>query len=65
MVKINLSGKQHSIIDEGLCSIINAILAMANMIGDKECHEFAKWVCPSLKGNPMIRSEESQFPNVV
>ena len=36
------------IIDETRRSIVDAILAMGNVKGDKEYHEFAKLVCPSL-----------------
>lgn len=43
-----MSDEIHNIIDETRRSIIDAILAMGNMIGDKQYHEFAKIVCPSL-----------------
>ena len=36
------------IIDETRRSVIDAILALGSMAGDKEYHEFAKIVCPSL-----------------
>lgn len=38
----------HKIIDETRRSTIDAILALGSMAGDKESHEFAKIVCPSL-----------------
>lgn len=38
----------HTIIDETRRSIVDAILAMGCMKGDKQYHEFAKLVCPSL-----------------
>lgn len=38
----------HKIIDETRRSAIDAILALGSMSGDKEYHEFAKLVCPSL-----------------
>lgn len=38
----------HKIIDETRRSTIDAILALGSMAGDKEYHEFAKIVCPSL-----------------
>ena len=37
-----------TIMDETRRSIVDAILAMGNLKGDKEYHEFAKLVCPSL-----------------
>ena len=40
--------EMHKIIDETRRSTIDAILALGSMSGDKEYHEFAKWVCPSL-----------------
>lgn len=43
-----ISTEVHNIIDETRRSIIDAILAMGNMVGDKQYHEFAKIVCPSL-----------------
>lgn len=48
MTRVDPSDEQHTIIDETRRSIIDAILAMGSMAGDKEYHEFAKWVCPSL-----------------
>ena len=48
MTRVDSNDEQHTIIDETRRSIIDAILAMGNMTGDKEYHEFAKWVCPSL-----------------
>lgn len=46
------SGRMHEIIDETRRSTVDAILALGNMKGDKEYHEFAKIVCPSLsEGN--------------
>ena len=38
----------HKIIDETRRSTIDAILSLGSMAGDKEYHEFAKIVCPSL-----------------
>ena len=38
----------HKIIDETRRSTVDAILALGSMAGDKEYHEFAKIVCPSL-----------------
>ncbi len=38
----------HKIIDETRRSAIDATLAIGSMSGDKEYHEFAKLVCPSL-----------------
>lgn len=43
-----ISVEAHHIIDETRRSIIDAILAMGNMVGDKQYHEFAKLVYPSL-----------------
>lgn len=40
--------ESHKIIDETRRSTIDAILALGSMAGDKEYHEFAKLVCPSL-----------------
>lgn len=40
--------KSHKIIDETRRSTIDAILAIGSIAGDKEYHEFAKIVCPSL-----------------
>lgn len=48
MTRVDPSDEQHTIIDETRRSIIDAILAMGSLAGDKEYHEFAKWVCPSL-----------------
>lgn len=42
------NGQIHAIIDETRRSIIDAILAMGCMKGDKQYHEFAKLVCPTL-----------------
>lgn len=42
------SEETHKIIDETRRSTIDAILALGSMAGDKEYHEFAKIVCPSL-----------------
>lgn len=42
------NGLIHAIIDETRRSIIDAILAMGCMKGDKQYHEFAKLVCPTL-----------------
>lgn len=42
------SEETHKIIDETRRSVIDAILALGSMAGDKEYHEFAKIVCPSL-----------------
>ena len=42
------SEETHKIIDETRPSVIDAILALGSMAGDKEYHEFAKIVCPSL-----------------
>ena len=39
---------EHKIIDETRRSTVDAILAVGSMSGDKEYHEFAKIVCPSL-----------------
>ena len=48
-MKLSSETKQeHSIIDETRRSIIDALLAMGSLTGDKEYHEFAKLVCPSL-----------------
>lgn len=44
------SEEMHKIIDETRRSTIDAILALGSMAGDKEYHEFAKIVCPSLSG---------------
>lgn len=38
----------HTILDETRRSIIDAILALGSLTGDKQYHEFAKIVCPSL-----------------
>lgn len=38
----------HAIIDETRRSIVDAIIAMGSLTGDKQYHEFAKIVCPSL-----------------
>lgn len=40
--------QEHKIIDETRRSIIDAMLAVGNISGDKQYHEFAKLVCPSL-----------------
>lgn len=40
--------ESHKIIDETRRSAVDAILALGSMAGDKEYHEFAKIVCPSL-----------------
>lgn len=40
--------KEHLIIDETRRSTVDAILALGSLSGDKEYHEFAKIVCPSL-----------------
>lgn len=40
--------ESHKIIDETRRSTIDAILALGSLAGDKEYHEFAKIVCPSL-----------------
>lgn len=40
--------QEHRILDETRRSIIDALLALGNLTGDKEYHEFAKLVCPSL-----------------
>lgn len=48
MTRVDPTNEQHTIIDETRRSIVDAILAMGNLKGDKEYHEFAKWVCPSL-----------------
>lgn len=48
MTRIDYADERHSIIDETRRSIIDALLAIGNLKGDKEYHEFAKWVCPSL-----------------
>jgi len=40
--------ESHKIIDETRRSTVDAILALGSMAGDKEYHEFAKIVCPSL-----------------
>ena len=42
------SKETHKIIDETRRSVFDAILALGSMAGDKEYHEFAKIVCPSL-----------------
>ena len=42
------SKETHKIIDETRRSVVDAILALGSMAGDKEYHEFAKIVCPSL-----------------
>ena len=48
-MKLSSETKQeHRIIDETRRSIIDALLAMGSLTGDKEYHEFAKLVCPSL-----------------
>lgn len=48
-MKLSSETKQeHKITDETRRSIIDALLAMGNLTGDKEYHEFAKLVCPSL-----------------
>lgn len=48
-MKLSSETKQeHRIIDEIRRSIIDALLAMGCLTGDKEYHEFAKLVCPSL-----------------
>lgn len=38
----------HLLIDETRRSTVDAILAVGNLAGDKQYHEFAKIVCPSL-----------------
>ena len=40
--------EKNTIMDETRRSIVDAILGMGNLKGDKEYHEFAKLVCPSL-----------------
>ena len=40
--------ESHKIIDETRRSTVDAILALGSIAGDKEYHEFAKIVCPSL-----------------
>lgn len=40
--------KQHTIIDETRRSIVDAMLALGSLTGDKPYHEFAKIVCPLL-----------------
>lgn len=40
--------ESHKIIDETRRSTVDAILAIGSLAGDKEYHEFAKIVCPSL-----------------
>lgn len=40
--------ESHKIIDETRRSTVDAILALGSLAGDKEYHEFAKIVCPSL-----------------
>ena len=54
MTRIDPDNEQHTIIDETRRSIVDAILAVGNMRGDKEYHEFAKWVCPSLSGEVVL-----------
>lgn len=44
----NQTQKEHLLIDETRRSTIDAILALGCLSGDKEYHEFAKIVCPSL-----------------
>lgn len=39
---------EHLLIDETRRSTVDAVLALGNLSGDKEYHEFAKIVCPSL-----------------
>ena len=48
MIKDDSADERHSIIDETRRSIVDAILAIGNLNGDKEYHEFAKLVYPSL-----------------
>lgn len=47
---MNNSGNEttHLIIDETRRSTVDAILALGSLTGDKQYHEFAKIVCPSL-----------------
>ena len=45
----------HKIIDETRRSTIDAILALGSISGDKEYHEFAKWVCPSLTDSDIAK----------
>lgn len=53
-MKLSSETKQeHRIIDETRRSIIDALLAMGSLTGDKEYHEFAKLVCPSLSEGTM------------
>ena len=39
---------QHTIIEETRRSIIDALLAIGNLTGDMQYHQFAKSVCPSI-----------------
>ncbi|MGF7143748.1 very-short-patch-repair endonuclease [Anaerotaenia torta] len=48
MANFKDSKENHFIIDETRRSIVDAILAMGSLTGDKQYHEFAKVVCPSL-----------------
>lgn len=54
MTTVDPDNEQHTIIDDTRRSIVDAILAVGNMRGDKEYHEFAKWVCPSLSGDAIL-----------
>jgi hypothetical protein len=48
MLKAETQKQPHTIIDETRRTIVDAILAKGNLTGDKQYHEFAKIVCPSI-----------------
>lgn len=48
MANLGENTNQHRIIDETRRSIVDAMLAFGGLTGDKQYHEFAKIVCPSL-----------------
>ena len=41
----------HKIIDETRRSIVDALIAFGNLSGDKEYHDFLKWISPNCDGN--------------
>ena len=48
MFSLGQPDQAHTIIDETRRSIIDALLAIGNLRGDKQYHEFAKIICPTL-----------------
>jgi len=48
MTNLEDYNETHTIIDETRRSIVDAILAIGSLTGDKQYHEFAKIVCPSI-----------------